>query len=82
VVLLAAISLAALLITLIAALDVVVPGRYPVRAQSLSDREAAWERMLQRKSEGLRAAAVSFGVGLTAFAALIGSLLYARWLGG
>lgn len=78
----AAISLLALLITLIASLDVVVPARQRLRAQSLSDRQAAWERLLQRKSDGLRAALVSFGVGITAFVGLIGSLLFVRWMGG
>jgi len=79
--LLAAISLLALLITLIAALDVIVPGPYRIRRQSLSDQAGAWERMLRRKRDGLRAAAVSFGIGLSAFATLIAALLYVRWLG-
>ena len=77
----AAISLLALLITLIAALDVIVPGPYRIRRQSLSDQAGAWERMLRRKRDGLRAAAVSFGIGLSAFATLIAALLYVRWLG-
>lgn len=79
---LAAASLVLLLITLIAALDVVLPGAYRVRDASLSDRAAAYDKMLRRKSEGLRAAAICFGCALAAFTGLIGSLLYIRWLGG
>lgn len=77
----AAISLAALLLTLFAALDVIVPAAHRVRKLGHSDREQAYARMLQRKSEGLRAAAIFFAIGLSAFAALIGVLLYVRWAG-
>lgn len=79
---LAAASLLMLLVALIAALDVILPGVYRVRKASQSDRLAAYEAMLRRKSDGLRAAAVCFGVALTAFVGLIGTLLYVRWLEG
>ena len=72
------VTLAALLLALIASLDVVVPAGYRYRAASLADRRVAWQQMLERKSDGLRAAVVFFGIAMLGLAALIGLLLWAR----
>jgi hypothetical protein len=71
-------TLAALLLALIAALDVVLPAAYRYRAASLDDRRTAYQQMLERKGDGLRAAVVFFGLAMFGLAALIGLLLWAR----
>jgi hypothetical protein len=72
------VTLAALLLALIASLDVVLPAAYRYRAASLDDRRAAYQQMLERKGDGLRAAVVFFGLAMFGLAALIGLLLWAR----
>jgi hypothetical protein len=72
------VTLAALLLALIAALDVVLPAAYRYRAASLTDRRAAYDQMLARKANGLRAAVVFFGIAMLGLAALIVLLLWAR----
>ena len=72
------VTLGALLLALIAALDVVLPAAYRYRAASLDDRRTAYQQMLERKGDGLRAAVVFFGIAMLGLAALIGLLMWAR----
>lgn len=71
-------TLLLLLLALIASLDVVLPAAYRFRAASLADRRAAYEEMLARKANSLRAAVYFFGAAMLGLAALIGLLLWAR----
>jgi hypothetical protein len=72
------VTLVALLLALIASLDVVLPAAYRYRAASLADRRAVYDRMLARKGDGLRAAIFFFGAAMLGLAALIALLLWAR----
>ena len=72
------VTLVALLLALIASLDVVLPTGYRYRSASLDDRRAAYQQMLERKGDGLRAAVVFFGIAMLGLAALVGLLLWAR----
>ncbi len=60
-----------LLIALVAALVAILPWAYRVRDASVTDQETVYATMLGRKSGGLTVAAVTFGLGLAAFAVLI-----------
>jgi hypothetical protein len=72
------VTLVALLLALIASLDVVLPAAYRYRAASLADRRAVYDRMLARKGDGLRAAIFFIGAAMLGLAALIALLLWAR----
>ena len=69
----------ALLTAIIAALVVVLP-LFGIRYNALKPAEerAAFERLLQLKVWGLRLSVIAFGIGLIAFAVLIGTMLYYR----
>ncbi len=69
----------ALLVAVIAALVVVLPlWGYTADRRLPAEQLAAYKRMLARKVWGLRVAVVAFGVGLVAFAWLIGGVLWYR----
>ena len=72
------VTIGLLLLALGAALVVVAPKRYAYREASLDDRRATYHKILAYKSNWLLAATILFGLGLTAFAGLIISLLLAR----
>ncbi len=71
-------SVGLLLLALGAALVVVSPKAYLYREASLDDMRATYHRLLARKSSWFQAAVILFGLGLTAFAALIFSLFGGR----
>ena len=69
----------AMLIAIIAALVVVLPlWRYTADARLPEEQRRAYQRLLARKVWGLRIATIAFGVGVAAFACLIGSMLWYR----
>lgn len=67
-----------LLLALGASLVVVMPHRYGFREARLDDMQAAYRRMLARKSAWLQWSTILFGLGLAAFAVLIIIMLAAR----
>ena len=70
------VSVAALLVTLLAALAVVYPRRIEVRPSRPGSQEAAFAALLRFKARWLAVAVVAFGVGVAALgAALIGALV-------
>lgn len=69
----------AMLGAIIAALVVVLPiFSYTYHPHKPAEQQAAYQKMLKRKSWGLRLAVIGFGIGLAAFAWLIASMFYYR----
>ena len=71
-------TLLALFLALVAALDVVLPARYGYRQGSLADRRQALDAMLAHKSRALRAAVIFFGLAMAGLVVLVGVMLWAR----
>jgi hypothetical protein len=67
-----------LLGALIAALVVVSPFGYRYREASVTDQKATYAAIVARKSAGFTVSGIFFGLGLAAFAALIGVMLFLR----
>lgn len=71
-------AIALLLAALVAALVVVMPRPYRYGEKRLDQQKAVYQQMLARKSTWLHRAIFYFGLGLGAFAVLIGWLLLGR----
>ncbi len=72
-------ALVILLIALVAALGVVLPlFSYRYNPDQPATQQRAYRAMVSRKVIGLRVAVVCFGLGLAAFAGMIGVILVAR----
>lgn len=73
------VAIFALLAAIIAALVVVLPlfgSRY--NAMKPAEEQAAFERLLRLKVWGLRVSVAAFAIGISAFALMIGLMLYYR----
>ena len=72
-------AIIALLVAVLAALVVTLPlFAYRYNPHKPAEQRAVFQKLLRRKVGGLRLALIAFGLGLIAFAWLIGLMLYNR----